>query len=309
MEEKEARAEQAAQDFGPVSCLRNERVIVRFVPKPNALVTDPKHVLGGGMAQNATRSYVVPILSSTGTYKNVLTKNEMAFLEQVMGLEHGSLSIYKRDNNFWDDRNPSGVGKVTLHKDDNILDLSIPIDYIKYKVLLANSDYIASSLEELESHPKATYQYVIISENAEAKSNLNKADTIMKCYMEFGKIEDNYDTLRVIIELLEGRSISPQVKPDFLKGKIIEWISRNPKMFLAIIQDELLPAKVLINKCVEAGLIGKKNDAYYLKEDDSPLCEVNQDSTLDNAARYISSVKRQKLKYSLEAKLKGSTGK
>lgn len=297
------------QAEGPVSCLRNERVTVRFVPKANALVTDLKHVLGGGMAQNATRKYVVPVYASTGLYKNVLTNNEMAFLEQIMGLEKGALSIYKKENNFWDSSNPDGVGKVELHKDDNVLDLSVPTDYIKYKILCANSDYIAKSLDELENHPKATFQFVIISENAEAQSNLNKADAIMKCYMEFGKVENDYELLRVVIELLEGRPISAQVKPDYLKGKVIELISRNPKMFLSVIQDELLPAKVLISKCVEAGLIGRKNDAYYLNEDGSPLCEINQDSTLDNAARYISSVKRQKLKYSLEAKLKKPSDK
>ena len=66
----------------------------------------------------------------------------------------------------------------------------------------------------------------------------------------------------------------------------------------------LLQMSCFLLKCVEAGLIGKKNDAYYLKEDNSPLCEINEDSTLNNAAKYLSSVKRQQLKFSLEAKLK-----
>ncbi len=57
----------------PVNCLRNERVIVRFVPRPTAMVHDPRHILYGGMAENATRSFVVPRLSSTGMFKNILT--------------------------------------------------------------------------------------------------------------------------------------------------------------------------------------------------------------------------------------------
>lgn len=288
----------------PINCLRNERVIVRFVPRPTSMVQNPKHILYGGMAENATRSFVVPRLNSTGIFKNVLTDNEKAFLEKVMGLEYNALSIYKKKDNFWDDSNPTGIGRVTLHKQDNYLDLSVPEDYIKYKILLANKDQIASSLQELEDKPKATYQFVIISENAEAQSSLNKADITMKCYMEYGKVENDVDTLRAIIEILEGRPLGPKVKLDFLKGKIIEWIGRNPRLFLSTITDELLPAKVLIKRCVEAGLIGKKNDAYYLRQDGSPLCEMNEESTLNNAARYISSIKRQELKYSLEAKLK-----
>ena len=185
-----------------------------------------------------------------------------------------------------------------------ILRRFFPINYIKYKILLANKDQIASSLQELEDRPKATYQFVIISENAEAQANLSKMDATKRCYMEYGKVEDDVDTLRVIIEILEGRPTAPRIKLDYLQGKINEYIQRNPRQFLNVIKDELLPAKVLIKKSVEAGLIGKKNDAYYLRQDGTPLCEMNEESTLTNAARYISSVKRQELKYSLEAKLK-----
>ena len=303
VEEPKTYVRQEVRGSGPINCLRNERIIVRYVKHPTYMVQNPKHILYGGMAESATRSFVVPRLS-TGVFKNVLTDNEKAFLEQAMGLEYNALSIYRKQDNFWDDSNPNGIGRVTLRKQDNYLDLSIPEDYIKYKILLANKDYIAESLQTLEDRPKETYQYVIISENAEASQNLSKADTTMKCYMEYGKVENDFDTLRVLIELLEGRPTTPKVKLDYLKGKVIEYIGRNPRLFLSTIQDELLPAKVLIKKCVEAGLIGKKNDTYYLREDGSPLCEMNEESTLNNAARYISSIKRQELKYTLEAKVK-----
>ena len=49
------------------NCLRNERVIVRFIPRPNSKITDPKHVLFGGKAQNSKDRFVVPRLSSTAT--------------------------------------------------------------------------------------------------------------------------------------------------------------------------------------------------------------------------------------------------
>jgi len=287
-----------------INCLRNERVIVRYIKKPSSLIKDPHHILSGGMARNATRSFVVPRLSSTGLYKNVLTNNEKAFLEAIMGLEHDALSIYRKKDNFWDDSNPMGIGRVTLHKQDNFLDLSTPEGYIKYKILLANKDQIASSLHELEDRPKATYQFVIISENAEAQMNLNKMDATKRCYMEYGKIEDDADTLKVIIELLEGRPLGPNTRLDFLQGKVNEYIQRNPRLFLSTITDELLPAKVLIKKAVEAGLIGKRNDAYYLRKDNTPLCEIGENSTLNNAAKYISSIKHQELKYSIEAQLK-----
>lgn len=303
-EVKEPVEEKVSLSSEPVNCLRNEKVIVRFIPRPSSMVQNPKHVLYGGMAENAIRAFVVPRYSSTGMFVNVLTKSEKSFLEKVMGLEYNALSIYKKKDNFWDDSNNQGIGRVVLHKQDNYLDLSIPEDYIKYKILLANKDLIASSLKEYEEKPKATYQFVIINEKAEAAQNLNKMDTIKRSYMEYGKIEDDFDTLRTVVELTEGRPISNKTKLDYLQGKINEYIQSNPRKFLNTIQDELLPAKVLIRKCVDAGLIGKKNDAYYLRSDGSPLCEMNETSTLNNAAKYISSVKRQELKYTLEAKLK-----
>lgn len=286
-----------------INCLKDEKVIVKFIPRPG-LVRDPKHVLYGGMSESATKSFVVPRLSSTGLFVNVLTNNEKAFLEHIMGLEHDAMSIYRKKDNFWSDSNPNGIGKVVLHKQDNYLDLSVPEDYIKYKILLANKNIIASSIKEMEDHPKATYQYVIVSESGETKSNLSRMDATMKCYMEYGKVEDDIDTLRTVIELLEGRPLSSRVKLDFLQGKVNEYIQSNPRRFLEVIKDEFLPSKVLIKKSVEAGLIGMRNNTYYLREDNTPLCEIDEESTLNNAAKYISSPKHQELKYMLEAKVK-----
>lgn len=305
-EETDSVKQTSSQNYNnePVNCLKNERIIVRFVPSPTAMVQRKGHILSGGMAETATRSFVVPRLSKTGMFKNVLTDSEKTFLEKAMGLEINALSIYKKENNFWDDSNPSGIGRVILHKQDNYLDLSIPEQYIQYKILLANKDYIAPSIEELENRPKATYQFVIISEGAEAQKNLSRMDVTMECYTEYGAVKKDKDTLKTIIEILEKRPISPNVKLDYLQGKVNEYIQADPRKFYTVITDELLPAKVLIKKAVEAGIIGTKNNTYYLRKDGSPLCEMNEESTLNNAAKYISSIKHQELKYMIEAQLK-----
>ena len=291
---------QAASE--PINCLRNERVVVRFVPSPNAMVQGKGHVLSGGMAENATRSFVVPKLSS-GQYKNVLTNNEKAFLEKAMGLEKDALSIYRKKDNFWDDSNPEGIGKVTLRKQDNYLDLSIPSDYIKYKVLLANTNFICPSLQELRDRRKATYQFVIVSENAEAQMSLSKNETKMECYVEYGAIRNDIDTLRIVLELLTGRPLAPNSKLPFLQGKVMEYIDSDPRKFYGIIKDELLPAKILVKKAVDAGLVQVRSDLYFI--DGTPMCEAGEDSTLTNAAKYITNIKRTELKYSLEARIKG----
>lgn len=284
-----------------INCLRNERVIVRHLNKSNGKITNPKHVLYGGMAENATRTFSVPMLSS-GRYVNVLTDDEKKYLENIMGLEHNALSIYKKVDNFWDDNNEMGISKVALKKQDNYLDLSTPEGYIKYKILLANKDFIAPSLEELENCPKATYQYVIITESSEAKMAQNNMSTTMKCYTVYGKLEEDKDALRHIVETITGIKLSSSSKKEFLQTKINELIQSNSKLFLKVATDPMLQTKVLIKKCVEGGLIAQRGNQYYIRDGNVPMCD-NGDPTLVVAAQWLNLPKNQTIKLSLEAKL------
>ena len=287
-----------------VSCLRNERIVVKYVPKLSGIWgNNPKHVLAGGMAEGAVRTFVVPRLSS-GMFVNVLTDREKAFLEEIMGLEYNALSIYKKVDNFWDDSNENGINKVRLTKQDNYFNLSDPEDYIRYKILLANKDYIAPSLQALQDTPKATYQFVIVSEGEETKVAKSNMSTTMMCYKEFGKIENNVDILRVIIETIDGRPTSQTAKLEFLQTKVNNLIQTDSKLFLKVITDPMLSTKVLIKKAIEAGLISNRGNYLYLRKDNTPLCEPNEEPTLNIAAKYLNMPKHQDLKFSLEAKLK-----
>ena len=285
-----------------INCLRNEKVIVRYLPKQNRMVTNPKHVLFGGMAENATRTFVVPMLSS-GRYVNVLTDSEKDFLEELMGLPTNALSIYKKVDNFWDDANEAGISKVTLRKQDNYLNLANVEDYIRYKILLANKEYIAPSLEALETNPKATYQFVILTEDSETQSAKKGMTILMQCYTAYGKIEDDVDALRVIIETLTGVTVHKNTKKEFLQTKANELIQGNSKMFLKIATDPMLQTKVLIRRCIEGGLIAHRGNQYYIKEGNIPMCEDGE-PTLNVAAQWINLPKNQEIKLSLEAKLK-----
>lgn len=304
---KESKAKKVAKAVEEVnevvSCLRNERIIVRHVPRASGMVSNPKHVLYGGMAEGSKKTFTVPRLTS-GTFVNVLTKAEKAFLEDIMGLEYDALSVYKKVNNFWDDSNSEGISKVTLLKQDNYLNLADPEDYIRYKILLANKDYIAPSLQVLQDQPKVTYQFVIIAEGEETKSAKQNMSATMQCYKEYGKIEDDFNKLRVIVETIDGRPTAPNVKLEFLQAKVNELIQANSKLFLKVISDQLLDAKVLIKRSIEAGLIFKRGDFHYLRSDGNPLCEANEEPTLNIAARYLNSPKHQEIKFTLEAKLK-----
>lgn len=280
-----------------VNCLRNERIIVKHVPKETGIVRDPKHILYGGMAEGAVRWLTVPRLTS-GMYVNVLTNAEKACLEEVMGLEYNALSIYNKVDNFWDNY------QVRLTKQDNFLNLADPDDYIKYKVLLANKDLIAPSLQDLEDHPKATYQFVLIHENEESQASKKKMNATMQAYVEFGKIQENADILRIIIETIDGRPTSKNSKIEFLQEKVGKLIQADARLFVRVATDPLLSTKVLIKKAIEGGLISNRGGMLYLKADGTPLCEDNEEPTINIAAKYLNMPKHQELKFAIEAKLK-----
>lgn len=298
---KQERKQKSEHSETLINPLRKEKVEIRFIPKQGK-ITNPKHVLYGGMADSAYRIFVTPKLES-GNYVNVLTDSEKEYLEDILGLEYNALSVYKKENNFWDGDVSNPMSRVVLYKYNNYLDLSIPEDYIKYKILLANKNFIAPSLESLRDYPKATYQYVIVRDEEETKHAKDSMSNTMKCYKEFGKIEEDVDKLRLIIETIEKRSISPNSKIDFIHTKINNLIQSDPKIFLAVITDPLLDTKVLIKKCIDAKLISYRGNGLYLMSDNSPLCEHNEEPTLAVAARYLNNPKRQDLLFSLQNKL------
>lgn len=288
---------------GLVNCLRNEKVIVRHIPKQTGLVQDPKHVLYGGMSNNAVRVFSTPRLSS-GMFIDVLTKDEKNYLEYIMGLEPNQLSVYRKVNNFWDDSTEGSISQVLLHKGDNYLDLSNPEDYIRYKILLANKTLICPSLKELQDRPLASYQFVIINEGDDLKTAKANMNSIQRSYMEYGKISEDFDTLRVVVETLSGRPCAPKTSIDWLQTEVNKYIQSNSKLFLNVVTDSLLTTKVLIKKAVEAGIISYRSNQLYLTENNQPLCEFGEESTLGNAARFLTAPKQQTLLFAIQAKLK-----
>ena len=296
-QQKVKKIKQVEEDR-PVSCLRNEIITVKYIPKESGMVTNPKHIFYGGMAETATRTFTVPILESSRTFVNVLTNQEKTFLEEIMGLEPNALSIYLKNNNYWDNYS------VRLTKNDKYLNLSDPDDYIKYKVLLANKDFICPSLATLSDNPRATYQFVLIAEKEESKESNKKLNSTMKAYELMGKLKENKRILKLIVETIDGRPISSSSEIEFIQGKAYDLITANAKLFVQVAEDPYLSTKVLISDCVENGLIRKRGDFLYLATNNEPLCESGEDPIVSVAAKYLNSPKHQEVKLSLEAKLK-----
>lgn len=279
-----------------ISCLKNEKVVVKFVPREGGLVNDPKHILYGGLGMTSKRKFVTPQYES-GTYYNVLTNDEKTFLEYVMGMAENALSIYRKEDNYWANNG------VILGKEKTILDLSNPEEYIKYKILLANKDFICPSEEELRSRRKATYQFVLTRESEELESSLDSLNTASKAYMIYGTLKDDLDKLALIIENVTGKIVSSKSKQS-VQANVDDCIKKYPKKFIEEAEDPYLETKLLIKKSVEIGSVRKRGTYYYLTETNAPLCTDTQEPTIKSACVFINAPKNQEIKLTLEAKLK-----
>lgn len=280
-----------------INCLRNEIITVRHIPKDSPMIgNNPKHFLSGAMAESSYDLLTVPMLRS-GQLQDVLTKDEKDYLEVALGLPDNGLSVYRPENNYWKSL------YVRLEKHENRLDLSKPDDYIKYKVLLANKNLICPNLKTLQEKPKATYKYVIVAEGEETKANMKRLSARKEAYKEYGKIEDDKDTLRLIVETMTSRPVALTTKIEQLAEKIDVLIENDAKMFLTIIQDPLLKTKVLIRSAIEAGVIADRGGMLYMRADNLPLCDGG-DPTLSVAAQFLNQPKNQELKFGIEAKVK-----
>lgn len=293
----------AKKEETPINCLRNERVVVRLIKKQRGSVSDPHSPLAFGMAETAQYIVTVPRLRS-GILKNVLTDSEMECIENILKVAPGTLSVYKQTNNYWCTSTPDCINKVILTKQDTVLDLSNVYDYIRYKILLANTDIICPSLQDLEDNPKNTYRYVLINEAQEAKSIGTKANLKYECYTAYGKYKDNADVLKCIIELMDNKKVNPDTKIEHLQSMVTRYIDEDTKRFKDVITDELLEYKALIKKGVEKGLISNRNNFFYMREDNTPLCEQYEEPRLSIAAKYLANPANQDLRDSLIAKLK-----
>jgi hypothetical protein len=286
----------------PINCLRNKKVKVRHINKQTGLVSNPKHVLYGGMAENAVRVFTVP-MSPSGRYVSIMTDEERECIESALNLPFNALNPYAIENNFWDDDRDGNINQVRLTKQDVILDLSKPEDFIKYKILLANTNLIAPSLTALHDMPKASYQFVIVDADEETNIAKNNMSSTMQAYMEFGKINTDVDKLRFIIETMDGRPTSANNKLEFLQTKVNELIQANSKTFVSVITDKYFDFKLLLKKAVEENIVSNRSGYYYLRADNSALCERNEEPTMTIAAKYLANPVHQDVLFAIQAKL------
>lgn len=264
--ETDTKAEYPYKNF-----LEPRKVIVSPIRKPDKWSMISKDVKDDAFLFNKCKNeFVVPIsISRGGALVQVLDNSqkyytpefpnealtETEFFSKILGED---LSIYRKENNFWK-TNP--VASVTLDKNIKRLDLSIPNDYIKYKVLLANSETIAPY--DGAKYQKATYRFVIIDETEKASKETDLNEIKDKAYHYYLSIKDNVEKLKNYLKISGRTPSSDELK--FLRTEVAALRDANPKEFLEIAKDPNADTKLLMHNAIRIQAIVKvARDSYSL---------------------------------------------
>lgn len=277
------------------SFLKNETIIVRFLPRPTKEIRDPKHIAYGGKLEDCF-DYIAPPRLRKDKLKNVLTKQEKEGLEHLMNTD---LSVY---SDFWKGYKKGGLFPIALGKRDTYLDLSTPEHYIIWKVLQSNEHLVANSLEDVRK--RGSYKYVLVKEADTVKVESEKVNLKEEAYALFTEIKKSKSTMRYILRQFGKHTHSGQTET-FLRGEIGKIIDDKAQLFVKYANDDQLEVKVLVQEALELGVLRKSGKEYFTI-DGKPLSDEGLESTMINAVNNLSSPLGQELRFEIEAKVKNA---
>ena len=131
----------------------------------------PKGHDGEFMYTGCRRGYPLAIDIKRNQLISILTKEEQDFFERELDMEPGSLSIYKKKDNFWH------TFYVYIDKDGVTLNLNDPMDNLKWRVLKVNPE-IAPSWEERNN--SAEFMFALVDEEYLIHDEVKKSDKLKK---------------------------------------------------------------------------------------------------------------------------------
>jgi len=262
--------------------LEDKKVFLKPIVKPGGM--NPKGHDGEFMYSGTETHFVLPYDIKKGRLASILTSEEQEFFESKLNED---LNIHKKIDNFW------STFTVKIRKDDKLMrdgyemDLSDPIDNLRWRLLKIDSHVAPSWAERFD---RGDYTFALVEENEMIESRARVADKKKDAYMFLGKIEGStkkmIDFLRVY-----GKKPSATATVDFLKGEIDKLIedSKTIDNVIAIIKDNDYEMKLFIEDAIEAGAIVRTNRKYYLQGGDV----INEnDPTLNGTVEQLKIYKR-----------------
>lgn len=242
---------------------------------------------GGGVVQILDDQKRVLIRQFEGEFPDGMTQKE--FFEKELGVNLNT--TLEEEKNFWRKDKRS---RVTLDRTGIQLNLSIPIDMLRYLILLSCKALIAPSFEE--SDKKASYEFMIVDEGKLTSKKVAAANLKAKAYGEFALITGSKEKMVGFIKSL-GRVIPQTHSEDWLKNEVLTVLENSPENFLSIVNDPNYSAKIFVQNATEVGAIIKKGDKRYTLDNGIELGE------LTDVINYLGNPEHQDTKMRIKARI------
>jgi hypothetical protein len=279
--------------------LPNHKVTIRLVDRPRGgLIKDKNHVMYNQLP-GATFELCPRHKKGENVIDCPLSKEEIDWFESPqsgMAFSVGDLSPHlPKAENYW----YSKRARVKLDDKEKTLNLSQPADYLKYKILLSNSDIVAPTLDQ--EFNKGTYIYVITSEKEVQKKAVTRGDKKKRAWKIAAKMEDDKQGMVDFLSVY-GKRPSENSKLEFLQAEIDKVVEGDIDQFLDILEDDKYETRILLTKSLQNGSVSRDGHKYFLAGGD-PLCAKGEINNMQNALEYLDALENQDIRLTLEAKI------
>lgn len=193
------------------------------------------------MYENCTDKLVPSLNIVTGELRTGIKPEEQAKWEETLEMEPGAL---RKGSPFWSNFH------IAIPGDGLTLNTENPMDKLKYSVLSADPT-VCKSLKELKTH--ATAEYLMTSDDAEAKVSNIKRNIKMEAYKAFSNLSQD----EVINALVMFGHYAGNVDPEIARDRLGDILEKNPANFVLVVGDKLFKDKVWMMKGIKAGVIKK----------------------------------------------------
>jgi hypothetical protein len=231
------------------------------------------------------RSFQVPLNDERkgGGIKIILDNNKKIYIEKYMDrfpkgmteqeffekeLNINLNPTLPKDENFW---RTDKRGRVTLTKAGTTLNLNLPMDMIRYKILMCNKKLIAPNYDERKN--RATYEFMIVNQGKLTSRRIEEANIKAEAFKRYTEITASMSQMRGFIKSL-GRTLPANHSEDWMKAEILTVLENSNNKFLSIVNDPMYNKKIFVQEAVEAGAIKRMNNKRYVLDNGVELGDL-----------------------------------
>jgi len=257
---------------------------------------------GNWQYDNCFFGVTVPIDKNTGFLKEVLTQEERAFFESPdsgLDFKSGDLMSTKREHNFWKNYTIPIQKPESIVKEESVLfelDLSKPFDYIKYKVLMANTSTSGGNVAASwsERYNSGTYKIALVRDEETLVDIVSKSSKRQEAYKYLTVLQKStsemYDFLAIYWLSSKSYNQPPEDSTkEFYTAEYERLVEKDLDGLVAVIKDkDNYPIKILLNKAVKLNVLSYSISNGFVTVEGIPL-----GLTMSDAVSFLKNPKNQ----------------